>query len=1153
MHMSVAQTSTKVVQDVLSSSKRPISSQAVLSLCRKQGIKISLLEVLEALNELHEKQEVTFSAGKWLAIQSAFASLANTHSIVSLPNLSPDTQEILKSPELSPFILISSSPVKSKDGSPWAIFRKLLQYYRRCLRAEEGADASAYQNQLNQRFLFLESFGSLLPHPHRPWRHSITLNAEIAPFIASLPPPQSEDALVLGFPIFALHVAKENEPPISVIQPIFHFPVEYTLSGNTLHLYIENPIAEINYRWFNDTFKNKDEQKAFLSACGMVQTLADTEQAFSQEVISMDALLSILHTFLPRLHCEKLQSNAIPKKPLVEPFKTGIYNRAVLMLAKRIRYTARLCKELKHIENMPDFFLDRTALAPIFRQDDAVILTNTLLTHEGIVPEVIALNAEQRHASASLLKNKITLITGPPGTGKSQVVAAGIAGCRLTKQSVLFASRNHKALDAVVSRICDKNERPLIVRGNSKDDPNLKYSFKNALRDMLAATYDPTQKDKLDTILKIVRELLRKRGDYAEIAQQIGNISEKLSLYESSCSDLLQEVTKVIPTITKQDLKKFPRKSWEKINPLIQRVNSGEQNIMLSIYCWLALFDFRRLRSFTTKHSIFSDEPKSFFRQACLCWSRHRDVLEKIYQISLLQQKILPLEIALKKFPPLENLVTAIHAITQKLLELTPVAITLDVDSRLGLPVGSDREEIDSLRHALVALETGLETRSIEREAYDLLEKHIPTVLEAFPCWAITSLSVGSRIPCMPSIFDLVVIDEASQSDIPSAIPLLFRAKRAGIVGDPWQLTHITTLSPSRNTLLWRDLGITVRDMRFSYVGNSLYDLVAGSNTTSPILLAETYRSAVDIAGYSNGLFYGNRLRIGTDLAKLRVPTGTTAGIHWSEVNGDVKSAGQSGCYCQEEIEEIVRLLRILLLENSFKGNIGIVTPFRQQSQRLYDALFTADTEFYHALMAATCHIDTAHGFQGDERDVMYFSLCANAHMPRGSYTFLKETGNIFNVAVSRAKAVLHVVGNRSWAMQCDIPHIKALAMPQLHKKRQNIQESAWHPHESPWEEILFDALVARGFEPRAQFQAGSRRLDMALVDVPRKIYFDIEVDGDCHRDASGYRKTDDIWRDIQLQGMGWHVMRFWVYQLRENLDACVDSIEEKWRHYATF
>jgi very-short-patch-repair endonuclease len=72
--------------------------------------------------------------------------------------------------------------------------------------------------------------------------------------------------------------------------------------------------------------------------------------------------------------------------------------------------------------------------------------------------------------------------------------------------------------------------------------------------------------------------------------------------------------------------------------------------------------------------------------------------------------------------------------------------------------------------------------------------------------------------------------------------------------------------------------------------------------------------------------------------------------------------------------------------------------------------------------------------------------------------------------------------------------------------------------------------------------------LDLALVrqgDNPVKI--DIEVDGDCHRNPDGTRKMDDLWRDIQLQGMGWKVMRFWTYMLREDMGACVEKIKKAW------
>jgi very-short-patch-repair endonuclease len=98
---------------------------------------------------------------------------------------------------------------------------------------------------------------------------------------------------------------------------------------------------------------------------------------------------------------------------------------------------------------------------------------------------------------------------------------------------------------------------------------------------------------------------------------------------------------------------------------------------------------------------------------------------------------------------------------------------------------------------------------------------------------------------------------------------------------------------------------------------------------------------------------------------------------------------------------------------------------------------------------------------------------------------------------------------------------------------------------------VLYEALVAQDLSPKIQYPVAGRRLDMALIregDDPLKL--DIEVDGDrYHRNPDGSRKQADIWRDYQLRGLGWKIKRFWVYQLREDLQKCVNSILEIWRH----
>ena len=68
-----------------------------------------------------------------------------------------------------------------------------------------------------------------------------------------------------------------------------------------------------------------------------------------------------------------------------------------------------------------------------------------------------------------------------------------------------------------------------------------------------------------------------------------------------------------------------------------------------------------------------------------------------------------------------------------------------------------------------------------------------PLLFNHYPLWAVTNLAVGSRFPLLPGIFELAILDEASQCDIPSAIPIIFRAKRVAVVGDynaPQNLDH---------------------------------------------------------------------------------------------------------------------------------------------------------------------------------------------------------------------------------------------------------------------------------------------------------------------------------------------------------------------------
>jgi very-short-patch-repair endonuclease len=141
-------------------------------------------------------------------------------------------------------------------------------------------------------------------------------------------------------------------------------------------------------------------------------------------------------------------------------------------------------------------------------------------------------------------------------------------------------------------------------------------------------------------------------------------------------------------------------------------------------------------------------------------------------------------------------------------------------------------------------------------------------------------------------------------------------------------------------------------------------------------------------------------------------------------------------------------------------------------------------------------------------------------------------------VAVSRARAVCLVFGDREVARSCGIPHIVALLDHVARRERPGRPKDA-KPFQSPWEERLYEALLARGVRTVPQFPVAGRFLDLAVPEVR----LDIEVDGDFHRGPDGYRRTEDRWRDLQLRAAGWQVNRFWVYELKEDLDGCVERV----------
>jgi hypothetical protein len=431
----------------------------------------------------------------------------------------------------------------------------------------------------------------------------------------ALPGPSEDYALVIGYPVQAYYKEREGEPNVPVIRPIFFFSVEARVAQGGLVVSCDDPRPEINLGWLEFSFaRNLDRQRNFLSACGFINRMQPLDEPPGLErgerTPALGSLVAALSAFMPDRVREPLHLESVPGESLNEPFATGIYNRTVLMIARKTKYTATLLKELAVIERTPDEMLDRTALRHIFVSDRKQAGLGELL-HEAIVADTASLNAEQRLAIASLLTRDTTVVTGPPGTGKSQVVTSAVVNAHLRGQTVLFASRNHKAIDAVMGRLCDSEGRPIIVRTNSKDDPGLNYTFADAIRDMLLAPPHPQSKERLKRALEELTELLDERGRNAVFARRAAEAGMALGELEERMSYLARFLPEELSLFLDTEPERFPTKVVRKLLQIAHSLHLDSQDNNLGERFWTFLRLWMLLPSYRLTRRKLRRIPKS--------------------------------------------------------------------------------------------------------------------------------------------------------------------------------------------------------------------------------------------------------------------------------------------------------------------------------------------------------------------------------------------------------------------------------------------------------------------------------------------------------------------------------------------------------------
>lgn len=455
--------------------------------------------------------------------------------------------------------------------------------------------------------------------------------------------------------------------------------------------------------------------------------------------------------------------------------------------------------------------------------------------------------------------------------------------------------------------------------------------------------------------------------------------------------------------------------------------------------------------------------------------------------------------------------------------------------SRLNL---AQKKTLHRFASILIEMSGARLTTSTYRELINEKLFLMKGIVEFLNAWCVTSLSANGELPLIEGFFDLLIIDEASQCDIPSAIPLLFRAKRVIVLGDPRQLQHIDALG-NRQRVLFNQNGLgSDKENNIYMYSNSFLDLAFQITKSESIKLREHFRSHYDIIQFSNKTWYDNTLIISTDYNMLNpcpIENKSYHAIEWIDVQGEIIQKNNSSALIMAEAEKVIDILDNLINKNNFNGEIGIITPFRLQANMISE-LFNKSNKFSLDVKKRVI-IDTIVKYQGDEKDIIIYSAMISKNMPKGVLYYHKEVGNLLNVAITRARAKLIIIGDSSVCI-----NYPELNISKLKSYKENIELVIEKKIETEEEQILYRAMLENHLIPIPQYIIDQYRLDFALFTKDKKI--DIEVDGiNTHIDINGDQLKRDIIRTRRLQKQGWVVLRFWNYEIRHRLDLVLKRL----------
>ncbi|MDD3012103.1 MAG: AAA domain-containing protein [Candidatus Gastranaerophilales bacterium] len=997
-----------------------------------------------------------------------------------------------------------------------SFIKRICLYLHDCVREE--VKSSTFRN-LNQdkenKWFFLSGEEMLLSNPDGPLSLDGT-NSLITELMLQAEISQKDRYLIYGYFFLAGKNAGRKRTE-EFLTPLLYSPCKLERSGVNINCTLTEDTLSLNTGALASLLKYDDEDRVDHIFEGLIDVVPDLPITNEKLQIFFTTLKSIIPDI--EISMFNHESPFVPDtngKLTVD--KLSVVDISAIVLTKRPTITAGVLHELTQISEKPSGIFRETVLNTIQEEysknqkskNQAPMSFDPKKNKKDeiffpITP--LELSDSQTQVIDAIRQHPLVSVFGPPGTGKSQTIVNLVSHLVASGKTVLVVSRMDKAVDVISERLNNLGAPFLCLRaGRQSYQKQLNFYLQDLLANKvdLDSGFESSVFASLDDMKNLVKSIKELENKCEKILQFEKDWYIALNKYEEQ-----KKSSKAKHLITSD----FTEKEIEQAKILFDKIRrtyekSGFFNSIITKLSYKKLMKNLHLNK---------------IELTCI----NLDKIEQDLEVIKLKNVMKIIEGSISKTGNLNQLLESLKKLRERQKELSAdILKNQRRESLKGLMRDqAKRQNLYIHSKALVERKKNLQNRLLHQEDFKPL-------LEAFPCWATTTYEISECLPLKPGMFDVVIVDEASQCDIASCIPALFRAKSAVIVGDDKQLSHLSFLEKAKEQSFLSQYNIPDRyQLILRFRSNSIFDL-ANFYSSRSVLLDEHFRSYPPIINFSNQEFYGNRIKIISK--ELEIPDCIELNIV-DDAKVDLDTTRNMA-----EVEKIMEKLQDIILNDSknMSGqphSIGIISPFRGQVELIKKAIsqvLTGDIVKKHQL-----EVGTAHTFQGDEKDIILlsFTIAPNSHFQ--SLIFIQKP-NLFNVAITRARKKLICFISRSpeslqsGLLRNYLEYIQAYKLKTEKKEMRVIYNNSA-------EETAATSLRQEGFSVYPDFEFAGFKLDMVVSNGENSVAVEF----------NGFDETENQSKEIKNQAIlercGWKVMRITAREWHYSSKICINRIKE--------